>query len=43
MNRAILWFRNDLRLADNPALTAALAAHEEVLPVLVFVKRVVYG
>lgn len=35
MSRGIIWFRNDLRLADNPALTAALAAHDEVLPVLV--------
>ena len=35
MSRAIVWFRNDLRLADNPALTAACAAHEEVLPVLI--------
>jgi len=35
MSRAILWFRNDLRLADNMALTAALAEHDEVMPVLV--------
>ncbi len=35
MSRAILWFRNDLRLADNMALTAAMAEHDEVLPVLV--------
>ena len=35
MSRAILWFRNDLRLSDNMALTAALAEHDEVLPVLV--------
>jgi deoxyribodipyrimidine photo-lyase len=35
MSSAILWFRNDQRLADNAALTAALAAHEEVLPVLI--------
>ena len=35
MSRAILWFRNDQRLADNTALTAALAEHDEVLPVLV--------
>lgn len=33
MNRSILWFRNDLRLADSPALQAALAAGGEVLPV----------
>jgi deoxyribodipyrimidine photo-lyase len=35
MSRAILWFRSDLRLADNMALTAALAEHDEVLPVLI--------
>ena len=35
MSRAILWFRSDLRLADNMALTAALAEHDEVMPVLV--------
>lgn len=35
MSRAILWFRNDLRLADNTALTAALADHDEVLPMLI--------
>jgi deoxyribodipyrimidine photo-lyase len=39
MSRAILWFRNDLRLADNPALTAACAAHAEVLPVLIIDPR----
>jgi deoxyribodipyrimidine photo-lyase len=32
---AIYWFRRDLRLADNPALRAALAAAETVLPVYV--------
>ena len=30
---AVLWFRQDLRLADNPALAAALATHERVVPV----------
>lgn len=35
MSRAILWFRNDQRLADNAALIAALAEHDEVLPVLI--------
>ena len=35
MSVAIVWFRRDLRLADNPALSAALAAHEHVLPVYV--------
>ena len=35
MTRAIMWFRRDLRLADNPALCAALAEHSEVVPVFV--------
>ena len=30
---ALLWFRNDLRLADNPALIAALATADAILPV----------
>jgi deoxyribodipyrimidine photo-lyase len=32
---ALLWFRNDLRLKDNPALHAALAAADEILPVFI--------
>jgi deoxyribodipyrimidine photo-lyase len=32
--KSIVWFRQDLRLADNPALTAA-AAQGEVLPVFI--------
>jgi deoxyribodipyrimidine photo-lyase len=32
---AILWFRQDLRLSDNAALTAALASAETILPVFV--------
>ncbi|MDE1963644.1 MAG: deoxyribodipyrimidine photo-lyase [Xanthomonadaceae bacterium] len=32
MSLAIVWFRRDLRLADNPALHAACAAHAQVLP-----------
>ncbi|MEQ8334403.1 deoxyribodipyrimidine photo-lyase [Nisaea sp.] len=31
----ILWFRQDLRLADNPALTAAAATGAPILPVFV--------
>jgi deoxyribodipyrimidine photo-lyase len=31
----ILWFRQDLRLADNPALGAALASGRPVLPVFI--------
>ncbi|MGO4702460.1 cryptochrome/photolyase family protein [Dyella sp. 2RAB6] len=32
---ALVWFRRDLRLADNPALAAACAEHERILPVYV--------
>lgn len=33
--RSLFWFRRDLRLADNPALLAAVADGREVLPVFV--------
>jgi deoxyribodipyrimidine photo-lyase len=39
MKTAILWFRNDLRLYDNPALKAALDAAEEIVPVYVIDDR----
>lgn len=32
---AIMWFRRDLRLSDNPALIAALSEHTNVLPLFV--------
>ncbi|MDF4025816.1 deoxyribodipyrimidine photo-lyase [Luteibacter sp. PPL201] len=32
---AIHWFRRDLRLADNPALAAAAAAHAHVVPLYI--------
>ncbi len=35
MTTALLWFRNDLRLKDNPALHAALAGADKILPVYV--------
>ncbi|SFW21908.1 cryptochrome/photolyase family protein [Luteibacter sp. UNCMF366Tsu5.1] len=31
MSTAIVWFRRDLRLADNPALEAAVRAHDRVI------------
>ncbi|MFZ0325252.1 MAG: deoxyribodipyrimidine photo-lyase [Actinomycetes bacterium] len=34
-SRSVLWFRRDLRLADNPALLAAEEAGEEVVPLFV--------
>jgi deoxyribodipyrimidine photo-lyase len=33
---SIVWFRRDLRLADNPALQAAIAASEPVIPVFIW-------
>ncbi|MEY4377643.1 MAG: hypothetical protein RJB26_2193, partial [Pseudomonadota bacterium] len=35
MSTAIVWFRRDLRLADHPALTAAAANHQHVVPVYI--------
>jgi deoxyribodipyrimidine photo-lyase len=35
MSGAICWFRRDLRLADNPAFTAAAQAGQAVLPVYI--------
>ncbi len=35
MTTAIHWFRRDLRLTDNTALNAALAAHDVVIPVYI--------
>jgi len=35
MSTAILWFRRDLRLADNPALLSALEESETVIPVYI--------
>ena len=35
MSTAIVWFRRDLRLADQPALSAALARHERVIPLYI--------
>jgi deoxyribodipyrimidine photo-lyase len=42
-NRAIVWFRNDLRLHDNEALTEAIRNADEVIPVYVFDERVFLG
>lgn len=35
MSVGIVWFRQDLRLADNPALRAALKSCDEILPVFI--------
>ncbi|HZP53550.1 deoxyribodipyrimidine photo-lyase [Actinocrinis sp.] len=39
----LVWFRRDLRLADHPALDAALRAHEHVVPVFCFDERLLAG
>ena len=40
---ALVWFRRDLRVHDNPALHAALAAHEKVVPVFCLDDRLLHG
>ena len=35
MKTAVVWFRRDLRLTDNPALAAAVAAAERIVPVYI--------
>ena len=41
--RALIWFRQDLRLHDNEALTTALRMADEVVTVYVFDERVFKG
>lgn len=41
--RAIVWFRQDLRLHDNEAVSTALRMAEEVIPVFIFDPRVFLG
>lgn len=41
--RGIVWFRQDLRLHDNEALTEALRTVDEVIPVFVFDERMFLG
>jgi deoxyribodipyrimidine photo-lyase len=40
---AIVWFRQDLRIHDNEALTTALRMADEVIPIYVFDERVFLG
>ncbi len=40
INKEIVWFRNDLRVHDNEALSEALRMADEVVPVFVFDERV---
>lgn len=39
MSTAIFWFRNDLRLFDNPALDAAIRENETIVPVYILDER----
>jgi deoxyribodipyrimidine photo-lyase len=39
MKSVIVWFRNDLRLHDNPCLAAAVRSAEHVIPVFIFSKQ----
>ena len=41
--RVLVWFRQDLRLHDNEALSDAVAVADEVIPVFVFDERVFEG
>lgn len=41
--RAIIWFRNDLRLHDNQVLREALRNAEEIIPVYIFDERIFKG
>lgn len=40
---ALVWLRRDLRVHDNPALVAALAEHDRVVPVFVLDPRLLGG
>ncbi len=43
MTKAIVWFRNDMRLNDHPALVAACEGADEVYPVFIVDERLVNG
>ena len=43
IKKSIVWFRQDLRLHDNEALTDAIRASDQVIPVYVFDPRVFQG
>lgn len=43
VKRAILWFRQDLRIEDNEALHEALRLADEILPIYVFDERIFLG
>jgi deoxyribodipyrimidine photo-lyase len=43
VKRAIVWFRQDLRLHDNEAITDALKQAEEIIPIFIFDERTFLG
>jgi deoxyribodipyrimidine photo-lyase len=42
-SRAVVWFRRDLRVADHPALLAALDAADQVVPTFVVDRTLLEG
>ena len=36
-----MWFRRDLRLADNPALLAAIESSDEIVPLFILDPRLI--
>ncbi len=42
-SRALVWFRRDLRVHDNPSLTAAHREFDEIVPVFVVDRRLILG
>ncbi len=40
---ALVWFRRDLRVNDHPALSAALQAHDDIVPVFCLDDRLLHG
>lgn len=43
MRTAIVWFRNDLRVHDHPALMAAIAAADRIVPLFIFNQALLTG
>jgi deoxyribodipyrimidine photo-lyase len=43
VSTAVVWFRRDLRLHDHPPLAAALAEHDEIVPLFVLDDRLIHG
>ena len=39
-SRAIIWFRRDLRISDHPALLAAIAESDEIVPLFIMDNRI---